>query len=363
MILRKVNRLGTNPSLEFDSDQCIFLATTLNFGELAGAPYTGTGAGSDSESDHQVKSLMELQQQGIPGPYPGLYRNPYQQAGNHDSGFPGRGPMGGYPFPPMPGQNSYAGYAHLGYPSSQSPGPPRDGESLVEHGELITRVNGKGKKIRKPRSIYSSLQIQQLERRFQRTQYLALPERAELAASLGITQTQVKIWFQNRRSKYKKLMKAHQGPIAPGQPLPGGTPPPESPLGGDHTPTSPGQHSPPTMRDGGRHSPMAHHPGAYIPPPGSTHHTTPSPAGHGDMSPHPPPHMGHSGSPPVSQWPPHPSHHNPLHQDIKPMMPGLQNQDIKPMMGLPSSQGMPMYPQYAWYQSDANMNQHQGLQT
>ena len=72
---------------------------------------------------------------------------------------------------------------------------------VVEHGELITRVNGKGKKIRKPRSIYSSLQIQQLERRFQRTQYLALPERAELAASLGITQTQVgaacissKIW-------------------------------------------------------------------------------------------------------------------------------------------------------------------------
>ena len=65
------------------------------------------------------------------------------------------------------------------------------GDSVVEHGELITRVNGKGKEIRKPRSIYSSLQIQQLERRFQRTQYLALPERAELAASLGITQTQV----------------------------------------------------------------------------------------------------------------------------------------------------------------------------
>ena len=74
-------------------------------------------------------------------------------------------------------------------------------DPVVENGELVTRVNGKGKKIRKPRSIYSSLQIQQLERRFQRTQYLALPERAELAASLGITQTQVgaacissKIW-------------------------------------------------------------------------------------------------------------------------------------------------------------------------
>ena len=39
--------------------------------------------------------------------------------------------------------------------------------------------------------MYSSLQTQHLERRFQRTQYLALPDRAELAANLGISQTQV----------------------------------------------------------------------------------------------------------------------------------------------------------------------------
>ena len=50
---------------------------------------------------------------------------------------------------------------------------------------------GKKKKMRKPRTIYSSLQLQALNRRFQQTQYLALPERAELAATLGLTQTQV----------------------------------------------------------------------------------------------------------------------------------------------------------------------------
>ena len=69
--------------------------------------------------------------------------------------------------------------------------PPKDREksTVIENGEI--RLNGKGKKIRKPRTIYSSLQLQALHQRFQQTQYLALPERADLAAKLGLTQTQV----------------------------------------------------------------------------------------------------------------------------------------------------------------------------
>lgn len=54
-------------------------------------------------------------------------------------------------------------------------------------------VNGKPKKVRKPRTIYSSYQLAALQRRFQKAQYLALPERAELAAQLGLTQTQVSV--------------------------------------------------------------------------------------------------------------------------------------------------------------------------
>ncbi|XP_059386182.1 homeobox protein Dlx4b-like isoform X2 [Carassius carassius] len=77
--------------------------------------------------------------------------------------------------------------------------------AVIENGEHC--LNGKGKKIRKPRTIYSSVQLHALHQRFQQTQYLALPERADLAAKLGLTQTQVKIWFQNKRSKYKKIMK------------------------------------------------------------------------------------------------------------------------------------------------------------
>uniref|UniRef100_A0A8C0GC03 Homeobox domain-containing protein n=1 Tax=Chelonoidis abingdonii TaxID=106734 RepID=A0A8C0GC03_CHEAB len=99
------------------------------------------------------------------------------------------------PYPPL---------SRLSAPASPSP-IPHEKTTVIENGEI--RINGKGKKIRKPRTIYSSLQLQALNQRFQQTQYLALPERAELAAQLGLTQTQVKIWFQNKRSKYKKIMK------------------------------------------------------------------------------------------------------------------------------------------------------------
>ncbi|XP_072293123.1 T-cell leukemia homeobox protein 1 isoform X2 [Eucyclogobius newberryi] len=59
-------------------------------------------------------------------------------------------------------------------------------------------------KKKKPRTSFSRLQICELEKRFHRQKYLASAERATLAKALKMTDAQVKTWFQNRRTKWRR---------------------------------------------------------------------------------------------------------------------------------------------------------------
>ena len=74
------------------------------------------------------------------------------------------------------------------------------------HGILV-----KPKK-KRSRAAFSHAQVLELERRFNFQRYLSGPERADLASSLKLTETQVKIWFQNRRYKTKRKQIVQQIP-------------------------------------------------------------------------------------------------------------------------------------------------------
>ncbi|KAG9334066.1 hypothetical protein JZ751_009158, partial [Albula glossodonta] len=57
----------------------------------------------------------------------------------------------------------------------------------------------RSKKPRKARTAFSDNQLNQLERSFERQKYLSVQDRMDLAATLNLTDTQVKTWYQNRR--------------------------------------------------------------------------------------------------------------------------------------------------------------------
>ncbi|XP_066999987.1 homeobox protein B-H1-like [Anabrus simplex] len=98
-----------------------------------------------------------------------------------------------------------------GHESGTDSGLPGETSSVCSNGHKDEEGGKSGhsttsmtKKQRKARTAFTDHQLQTLEKSFERQKYLSVQDRMELAAKLSLTDTQVKTWYQNRRTKWKR---------------------------------------------------------------------------------------------------------------------------------------------------------------
>ncbi|PIO29070.1 hypothetical protein AB205_0063820 [Aquarana catesbeiana] len=135
--------------------------------------------------------------------------SPYQPTHHHHRGGPNlRGPHGGT-LPTPSSKDLKFGIDRI--LSTEFDPKVKEGNTLRGPYAVLTKDTMPQTYKRKrswSRAVFSNLQRKGLEKRFEVQKYVTKPDRKQLAAMLGLTDAQVKVWFQNRRMKWRHSKEA-----------------------------------------------------------------------------------------------------------------------------------------------------------
>ena len=70
--------------------------------------------------------------------------------------------------------------------------------------QLLVQLAGKTRTREKYRTVYNERQKKQLEQQYIANTYISPEQKTDIARAVGLTERQVKIWFQNRRAKDRR---------------------------------------------------------------------------------------------------------------------------------------------------------------